>query len=308
METFLALINNPAHRKLLSLPPQPDSVENVVGPAPQSKSRRMQWNEKKDDYDFLHMKLHQPFVYVNSHDAKNNMPWAQFAFIYPTQQQIGLLGTMANESQVTSIIHAVNNYIGAPYFWNIEQFLRMCEFSLLFGSYKTALAEMSKGNALPLKYGEDWNQVYLDKSGGFHGFKCLAKWDLEYLMVLFTSKGRSFLDDLTTLANRHKQTRLLVIVQLEVRNESTAATKKKMHAFVLKLDKQNVPFLIDSSEKFCYQAVNHPPSNRQEINFEEAFRATTACYVYGYQKSASGKDRDSYKEKFREKMWLASDW
>jgi hypothetical protein len=58
METFLALIKNPAHLKLFSLPPQPDSVENVVGPAPQSKSRRMQWNEKKDDYDFLHMKLH----------------------------------------------------------------------------------------------------------------------------------------------------------------------------------------------------------------------------------------------------------
>ena len=137
---------------------------------------------------------------------------------------------------------------------------------------------------------------------------CFAKWDLKYLMELFTSKDRSILDDLKELATRNRQTRLLVIVELEVRNESTAETKKKMHAFVVKLDKRNIPFLIDSSERFCYQAVNHPPETPQQINFEEAFRATTACYVYGYLRSHSGKDRDGYKEKFREKMWLATSW
>ena len=99
----------------------------------------MQWSEKKGDFYFSEIKRSTPFVYVNLHDLKNTMtnkPWVEFALIQPLQQQIGLLATMANESQVISIIHAVNDYIGAPYFWNVEQFLRMCEFSLLLsGSY-----------------------------------------------------------------------------------------------------------------------------------------------------------------------------
>jgi hypothetical protein len=81
-----------------------------------------------------------------------------------------------------------------------------------------------------------------------------------------------------------------------------------MHAFVLKLDKDSLAFLIDSSEKFCYHAVNHPPESPQEINFDEAFRATTACYVYGYKKCTSGKDREEVKQTFRVKMWAATDW
>jgi hypothetical protein len=99
-----------------------------------------------------------------------------------------------------------------------------------------------------------------------------------------------------------------VIVELEVKSETTQEVKTKMHAFVLKIDKNGVPFLIDSSEKYCYHAVNYAPINRQSINFDEAFIATKACFVYGHMKCASGKDRDVYKEKFREKMWLASHW
>jgi hypothetical protein len=48
-----------------------------------------------------------------------------------------------------------------------------------------------------------------------------------------------------------------------------------MHAFVLKLDKDDCAFLIDSSELFCYHAVNIPTNSPQEINFDAAFRATT---------------------------------
>ena len=78
-----------------------------------------------------------------------------------------------------------------------------------------------------------------------------------------------------------------------------------MHAFVLKIDKDCLPFLIDSSERFCYLAVDHPTNDPREIDFNEAFKATTECHVYCYKRCSQGTDRDSVRQSFRSRMWTA---
>ena len=176
--------------------------------------------------------------------------------------------------------------------------------------YDDAEAQLNNGGTIPLNLeADEWNQIYLDRSGGFHGFKQIGKWGEEYIKDIFDpSQQKSFLNELTTLAHDNKKDRMLVIVQLEVKKEGTAQTRKQLHAFVLKTDSADTSytFLIDSSEKFCYQAVNHYPETPQQINFDEAFRATTACYVYVHRRCPSGKDHDGDKRNFRAKMWLAS--
>lgn len=117
-------------------------------------------------------------------------------------QQIGLLGGMENYSQKDSLVHAINNFFCIAYFWNLEQFLRICDFSGIIEDYDRAVAKMNRGKAIPVKLtGGDWNDMVLDKSGALLGFKFLVKWD-EKDMATIRKKQRlnGFLDELTTLA------------------------------------------------------------------------------------------------------------
>jgi hypothetical protein len=134
------------------------------------------------------MALHKCFFYVNPNDVKalSNRPWVDVQVPTTALNQIGLLGSMANKSQITSIIHGVNNFIGLPYFWNVEQFLRVGEH-ICIDSYDVAVKELNKGNAIPLKLGSHWYDLYLDKNGAFHGFECIGKWDETYMKTIWSA-------------------------------------------------------------------------------------------------------------------------
>jgi hypothetical protein len=118
----------------------------------------MQWDEVKNKFNSA-ISLHRNFYYITPDVTKDDYkPWVNFTFSSSQHQQIGLLGTMEDESQVTSIVHGVNNFIGMPYFWNVEQFLRVCSMNWIIPDYDTAVRELNKGNAIPMDLKvSDWN-------------------------------------------------------------------------------------------------------------------------------------------------------
>jgi hypothetical protein len=149
--------------------------------------------KKEERGAFSNAELLYPFKYVNREDVDKqvNRPWVDIVLPPAGAMQIGMLGHKEDFNVKTCLIHAVNNFAGLPYFWNIEQFLRICEYCKIIPSYDAALNALNNGEGIPAEEGKNWNNMFLDSKGSFYSLLLAKTWKESELQAKKEQKGKS---------------------------------------------------------------------------------------------------------------------